>query len=139
MTFSTPTFCTRFVNSTSLAINAKSYFTLSIHRPVAFVCVFDAPFEVADEAIVKRLKDFFECQVLNTYHNCHQGTNISNGIRTCSVVLDRHLPTTLRFGRFQVRLFYRDQLQRCHKCGHFVRECPNIVRFNCGNLVHTSN
>ena len=137
MIFSTPIFCTRFVNSTSLAINAKFYITLSVHRAVAFVGVFDAPFEVADKAIVKRLKDFYECQVVNTYHNCHQGTNISNGVRTCSVVLDRHLPATLRFRRFQVRLFHRDQLERCHKCfrcGHFVRECHNIVCFNCGNF-----
>ena len=72
MTFSTAIFCTRFVNSTSLAINAKSYFTLAAHCLVAFVCVFDAPFELADEAIIKRLKDFYKCQIVNTYHNCHQ-------------------------------------------------------------------
>ena len=59
VTFSTHTyFCTRFVNSKSLAINKKSYFILSAHRPVTFVGVFDAPFELADEAIVKRLEDF---------------------------------------------------------------------------------
>ena len=42
----------------------------------------------------------------------------------------------LRFGRFQVRLFYRDQEQMCHKCnrwGHFARGCPNLVCFNCDN------
>ena len=61
-------FCTRFVNSTSLAVNETSYFILPAHRPVIFVGVYDAPFEHADEAIVKRL----ECQVLNTYHNCHR-------------------------------------------------------------------
>ena len=79
MTFFTAIFCTRFVNSTSVAINAKFYFTLSAHRPVAFVCVFDAPFEVADEAIVKRLKDFYKCQVVNTYHNCHHNCHHVTG------------------------------------------------------------
>ena len=60
VTFSTATFCTRFVNSRSLAINEKSYFTLNLsaHRPVTFVGVFDAPFELADEANVKRVEDF---------------------------------------------------------------------------------
>ena len=53
VTFSTPAFCTRFVNSKSLAINEKSCFILSAHRPATFVGVFDAPFELADEAIVK--------------------------------------------------------------------------------------
>ena len=37
----------------------KSYFILSAHRPVIFVNLYDAPFELTDEAIVKRL----ECQV----------------------------------------------------------------------------
>ena len=64
------------MNSTSLTINKKSYFILSDHRPVTFVGVFDAPFELAGEAIVKRLEDLYECLVVNTYHNCHKGTNI---------------------------------------------------------------
>ena len=139
VTFSTPAFCTSFVNSKSLAINEKSYSILSAHRPVTFVGVFDAPFELADEAIVKRLEDFYECKVVNMYHNCHQGTNIPNGICTFSVILNRHLPATLRIGRFQVRLFHRDQPQRyhkCNRCGHFARECPNLVCFNCDGLGH---
>ena len=92
------------MNPKSLAINEKSYFILSAHRPVTFVGVFDAPFELADEAIVKRLEDFYECKVVNTY-NCRQGTNIPNGIRTFSVILNRHLPATLRFGRFKFVCF----------------------------------
>ena len=45
---------------TSLAIHEKSYFILSAHRSVTFVGIFDVPFELADEAIVKRLEDFNE-------------------------------------------------------------------------------
>ena len=87
-----------------MAINEKSYFTLSAHRPVTFVGVFDAPFELADEAIVKRLEDFYECQVVNTYYNCHQGTNISNGVRASSVVLNR---VTLTSGYLIIWTFSR--------------------------------
>ena len=44
-----------------MAINEKSYFSLSAHHPATFVGVFDAPFELADQAIVKRIEDFYEC------------------------------------------------------------------------------
>ena len=56
-----------------------------IFSVVIFVSVYDAPFELADEAIVKGL----ECQVLNTYRNIHQCSNIPNGrgFRTFSVIL----------------------------------------------------
>ena len=85
-----------------MAINEKSYFTLSAHRPVTFVSVFDAPFELADQAIVKRLDDFYECQVVNTYYNCHQGTNISNGVRASSAVHNR---VTLTSGYLRISTF----------------------------------
>ena len=84
-------FCSRFVNSTSLAVNVKSYFILSFYRPVTFVGVFDAPFDLADEAIIIRLEDFYGCQAVNTYRNCHQGTKIPNGVRTFSTILNGHL------------------------------------------------
>ena len=45
ITFSSPTFCSRFVNSTSLAVNEKSYFILSAQRPVTFVGVFDVIYQ----------------------------------------------------------------------------------------------
>ena len=53
MNFSTSTFCTRFVNFTSLAVDEKSHFILSAHRSITFVSAFDAPFKLAYEAIVK--------------------------------------------------------------------------------------
>ena len=83
------------MNSTSLGFNEKSYFILSAHRPVTFAGVFDAPFEDADDAIVKRVEDFYGCRVMNTDRNYHHGTNIPNGVRTFSIILTRHLAATL--------------------------------------------
>ena len=54
-TFSKTSFCNLFVNSTSLDVNEKSFILLSAHRLVIFVSVYHALFELADEAIVKRL------------------------------------------------------------------------------------
>lgn len=83
------------MNFTSLAVDEKSHFILSVQCPVTFVGAFDAPFKLADEAIVKRLEDFYECQVMVMYRGKHQGTNIPNVVRTFSVILKRHLPVTL--------------------------------------------
>ena len=75
---------------------------------------------------------------MNIDRNYHQGTNIRKGVRTFSVILNRHLPATLRFRRFQVCLLHRDQNQRyhkCNRCGHFA---IFLFCFNCHNLGHIS-
>ena len=51
--FSKTSFCNQFVNSTSLDVNEKSFIFLSAHRPIIFVSVYHARFELANEAIVK--------------------------------------------------------------------------------------
>ena len=99
------------------------------------------PLNLLMRLFFKRLEDFYGGQEVNSYRNCHQRTNIPNGVRTFSVVLNRYFPVTLRFGPFQVRLFHRHHTQRhhiCNRCRHFTRECPNGVCFNCDNLGHIS-
>ena len=58
--------------------------------------------------------------------------------RTFSVILNRHLPAILRFGRFQVRLFHRPHLFPDH-CYRLQRISANIVivTFRC-NLSELS-
>ena len=56
---------------------------------------FDAPHELPDEPIVQRLQDRFQCTVVNTRRNKHQGTDIPNGIRTYSVIMRKDLPATM--------------------------------------------
>ena len=105
VTFSTPTFCTRFVNAKSLAINKKSYFILSAHRPVTFVGVFDAPFELADETIVKRLEDFYECQVVDSIIIAMREQVFPTEYETFSVILNRHLLLPNDLGVFKFVCF----------------------------------
>ena len=62
-----------------------------------------APHELPDEPIVQRLQDRFQCTVVNTRRNKHQGTDIPNGIRTYSVIMRKDLPATMRYGRFVIR------------------------------------
>ena len=105
------------------------------------MAVFDAPHELPDEPIVQRLQDRFQCTVVNTRRNKHQGTDIPNGIRTYSVIMRKDLPATMRFGRFVIRFHYSGAGRRCNKCsqeGHVARDCPETMCFNCDNLVHES-
>ena len=59
------------------------------------------------------------------------------GVRTFSVILNRHLPAILRFGRFQVRLFHRPRLFPDH-CHRLQRISADIViaafRYNLNEL-----
>ena len=91
------------------------------------MAVFDAPHELPDEPIVQRLQDRFQCTVVNTRRNKHQGTDIPNSIRTYSVIMRKDLPATMCFGRFVIRFHYSGAKRRCNKCsqeGYVARDCP---------------
>lgn len=141
ITFSSAAVCALFSRPESLRVKEKSYYIQSSFRRITYVAVFDAPHELPDEPIVQRLQDRFQCTVVNTRRNKHQGTDIPNGIRTYSVVMRKDLPATMRFGRFVIRFHYSGAGRRCNKCsqeGHVARDCPESMCFNCDNLGHES-
>ena len=52
------------------------------------------------------------------------------------------MPSFLRFGRFLLRVWHANQTSTCRKCnrpGHVVKNCPNVICFNCEGLGHTSH
>ena len=106
ITFSSAALCALFSRPESLRVKEKSYYIQSSFRRITYVAVFDAPHELPDEPVVQRLQDRFQCTVVNTRRNKHQGTDIPNGIRTYSVIMRKDLPATMRFGRFVIRFHY---------------------------------
>ena len=63
ITFSTPAAKERFLALNSLRIDHEAYAIQDIDRPLTFLTIYDAPFELSDLAIIKRLSPF--CEVMN--------------------------------------------------------------------------
>ena len=106
ITFSSAAVCALFSRPESLRVKEKSYYIESSFRRITYVAVFDAPHELPDERIAQHLQDRFQCTVVNTRRNKHQGTDIPNGMRTYSVVMRKDLPATTRSGRSVIRFHY---------------------------------
>ena len=139
--FHPPLYVPYFADPRVCVLRRNRIYIQSSFRRITHVAVFDAPHELPDEPIVQRLQDRFQCTVVNTRRNKHQGTDIPNGIRTYSVIMRKDLPATMRFGRFVIRFHYSGAGRRCNKCSqedHVARDCPETMCFNCDNLGHES-
>ena len=79
ITFSAAVVCALFSRSKSLRVKEKSYYIYSRRFSVSpTFYFFYAAHELPDEPIVQRLQDRFQCTVVNTRRNKHQGTDIPN-------------------------------------------------------------
>ena len=66
---------------------------------------------------------------------------VFNGLRHYRVRAHYAILSYLRFGKFQINMFYDGQTPSCRKCnclGHKAAECINTVCFNCDGLGHVS-
>lgn len=107
--------------------------------PLTFLNVYDAPYELSDEALTFRLRQY--CIVHSTRRGKLARSHVNNGIRHFRVQILQPLPSYLRFGKFLVRLSHDGQQHTCRRCnrgGHFANECRNVVCFNCDELGHQS-
>ena len=102
------------------------------------MAVFDAPYELLDEALSHRLGCYGT--VMNIRRCGLQGYDgIQNGTRVVKMKLNESIPSFLRFGRKLLRVKHEGQTPTCRKCnrpGHLARSCPNEVCFNCDELGH---
>ena len=105
-----------------------------------FVAVYDAPYELANEAIAHRLSRYGNIES-HRRSSMQNHPSIHNGNRTfCFNRLSKHIPSFIRFGKFLLRVKYSGQLPTCRKChchDHQAKDCPNTVCFNCDGIGHT--
>jgi len=83
----------------------QSYAIQDIDRPFTFLTVYDAPFELSDWAIIKRLAPF--CEVINYCHGRFNfAPGVYNGLRHYRVCVIKPVPSFLQFPKYQVFLQY---------------------------------
>lgn len=118
---------------------ASNYNLLPGARRV-YVAVFDAPYELSNEAIAHRLAPYGEIES-HRRASIQNRPDVYNGNRTFYFRrLQKHIPSFMRFGKFLVRIKYPGQHSTCRKChlyDHQAKDCPNIVCYNCDDIGHT--
>ena len=128
----------QFLHLNSLRVDAEHFALQDVDKRLTFLTIYDAPFELSDLAIIKRLSPY--CEVLHYRRGKHSlAPNIYNGLRHYRVRISKPIPSFLRFGKFQVFVKHNGQVPTCRKCnhpGHFSNVCPNRVCFNCEGLGH---
>lgn len=130
----------KFLALNSLKVQNESYALQDIDRPLSFLTIYDAPFELSDLAIIKRLAPF--CVVVNYLRGKFDFVpGVYNGLHHYRVRIMKPIPNFLRFRKYQIFLKYDGQQPTCRRCnlpGHFANVCPNKVCFNCENIGHES-
>ena len=141
VTFKSPATKEKFLSLSSLTINSESYAIQDIDRPLTFLTVYDAPFELSDWAIVKRITPF--CNVVHLRRGKFDfQPGVYNGLHHYRVSILKPIPNFLRFGKYQVFLKYGGQPPTCRKYnqpGHCGNEGTFKICFNCENIGHEAN
>lgn len=138
ITFSSVHMKNAFVEKNSIQIHHRRFAINDSDRFLTYLNVYDAPHEMSDAAIIKRLEPY--CEVVNYRRGRYlSNRSIFNGNRHYRVRVHSAIPSYLRFGKFLVRLSHDGQEHTCRKCnrrGHFANNCENTICFNCEELGH---
>ena len=138
ITFKSPAAKEKFLRLNSLSVQGDSYAIQDIDRPLTFLTIYDAPFELSELAIINRLAPY--CEVLHYRRGRFPfQPGICNGIRHYRVRVIKPIPSFLRFGKLLLFLRHEGQVPTCRRCnqpGHFSNQCNNKICFNCEQLGH---
>ena len=140
ITFKRPSSKDKFLRLNALKIGTDNYAIQDIDRPLIFLTIYDAPFELADLAIINRLAPY--CEVLHYRRGRFSfAPSVYNGLRHYRVRVIKPIPSFLRFGKTMLFLKHDGQVPTCRRCnqpGHFSNQCSQKICFNCENLGHES-
>ena len=128
----------KFLRMNAITVGSQSYAIQDIDRPLTFLTIYDAPFELSDWAIITRLAPF--CKVVHYRRGSFDFMpGVYNGLRHYRVRIVKPIPSFLRFGKYQILLKHDGQLPTCRRCnlaGHFSNVCNMKICFNCEKLGH---
>ena len=90
----------KFVRLNALTVGEYSYATQDIDRPMTFLTIYDAPFELSDLAIIRRLAPF--CEVVHYRRGKFDFMpGVYNGLRHYRVRVTKPVPSFIRFGNYR--------------------------------------
>ena len=138
ITFHMSELCDTFLSKSSFVTPGCSYAPNDSERPLTFLTVYDAPYELPETAIIHRLSPYREA----VWH--HWGTyknqdGVFNGLQHFRVRIQFAVPSYLCFGKFLLRLYHDGQTRTCRCCnrsGRNAADCRKSVSFNCDALGH---
>ncbi|KAK3731905.1 hypothetical protein QZH41_005542 [Actinostola sp. cb2023] len=125
----------KILNAGVLQVAGTTMMVQDAEKALTYVTVFDAPFELPDDALVEILEPYG--LVKSWRRQLHHGTSIETGIRTVRIVLGKPVPSMLRVGTMHISIKYQGQAPTCRKCDsrtilqgiaicadHLACECP---------------
>ena len=141
ITFASAQLKNAFLENNVMQIRHRRFAINDEDRQLTYLNIYDAPHELSDSALVRRLEQY--CEVIHIRRGRYPtNRSIFNGNRHYRVRRHGPIPSYLRFGKFLVRLSHDGQDHTCRKCnrlGHFAKDCPNTFCFNCEELGHKAD
>ena len=111
ITFKSEVIKEKFLSLTAINIEDQGYAIQDIDRPPTYLTIYDAPFELSDLGIIKRLTPY--CEVISYRRGKFDFTPVYNGLRHYRVRIIKPIPSFLRFGKLQICLRYPGQPPTC--------------------------
>ena len=129
-----------FLSKAAVTINQQRINTRPTRESGVFVTLYNAPWELGDEIITRRLSPFGQIHYFRrAYNQSLLPERVHDGRGVYRMTLTRDIPCFLKFGPYLVKVFYPNQPKACWKCAspkHIGRECPEPFCFNCDETGH---
>ncbi len=142
LTFGTAEESTRLLQLSSFLNeeNGKEYEVNDPVSPIVNVQVLNIPYELSDQAIIRKLSVYGEVLGCRRGHHPYMHS-VENGVRHLRVKLRKPVPSFIHFGSESFPIRYAGMERTCRRCdenGHQARECKRMRCFNCSGLGHSS-
>ncbi|KAK3745212.1 hypothetical protein QZH41_004251 [Actinostola sp. cb2023] len=138
VTFADQVCVERILGLGTMNINSFPVIVSSVDARRKYVKVYYLPYEVQNSDLQAALAE--HGHVYNVRRDVgYKG--IEDGVRTVTMNVNGNIPSFMKVGKYECKIWYRGQRQTCRKCystEHFARDCPNVQCYRCKEMGHVS-